>query len=177
MPEHQPSLRPTRPEVLQAVASPLGKRLRALTHLQYFYNGQADTDDCGNLQWDCEDGSQVGMFLLSDGESVGADRCAMPVPSGFDLAPDARCEWQARDLLLNLDASHLRDATIVRLQGLIDTWPTLGATTLSGFRICFDSGDFLVYYNRGDEAVALLNRLPPDKDDIVSHWQDVSCVR
>jgi len=169
-----PRLNPAaQPEHLQAAASLLGRRLQALTHAQYLYNGQVLTDGCGALQLDGQDGSQVSLFLLADGESVGAAQRPMRLPEGFELEAGVRCAWEARDLLPRLAASHLQGALIVRVQGLFDNWPELGRTFLCGFRIDFDSGDFVVFYNQGDDATALLNQLPSDTQGAHSLWRDL----
>lgn len=161
-------------EHLQAAASLLGQRLRGLTHAQYLYNGQVLTDDCGDLQLDGQDGRQVSLFLLADGESVGAVQRPMRLPASFELEAGVHCAWEARDLLRKLAASHLQGALIVRVQGLFDHWPELGRTFLCGFRIDFDSGDFVVFYNQGDEATALLNQLPAGAQGGQSLWRDLS---
>ncbi|NBF09171.1 hypothetical protein [Pseudomonas sp. Fl4BN1] len=173
MPDAQRPTPAAQPEHLRAAASLRGQRLQALTHAQYLYNGQVLTDECGDLQFDGQDGSQVSLFLLADGESVGAAQMPMHLPAGFELEAGVRCAWEARDLLQRLAASHLRGAMIVQVQGLFDDWQELGRTFLCGFRICFDSGDFVVFYNQGDEAVALFNQLPPSIKGAHSLWRDL----
>lgn len=155
---------------LQRLRSLIGKRLAGLDNGRCFFAGERIMDDCGDLQWRCSDASLLSMFLLSDGESVGTDHQPLHLPPTFELDPGQRCEWRAEDLLATLGAGHLAGQLITDVAALIDTWPHLGTSILSGFRVCFEHGDFLVYYNQGDDAVAQLNRLPPTAAEFTSTW-------
>lgn len=156
---------------LQRLRSLIGKRLAGLDNERYFFAGERVMDDCGDLQWRCSDASLLSMFLLSDGESVGTDHQPLHLTPAFELDPGQRCEWRAEDLLATLGAGHLAGQLITDVAALFDTWPHLDTSILSGFMVCFEHGDFLVYYNQGDNAVALLNRLPPAAAEFTSTWR------
>ena len=158
---------------LQRLRSLIGKRLAGLDNARYFFAGERVMDDCGDLQWRCSDTRLLSMFLLSDGASVGTDHLPLQLTPAFELEPGQHCEWRAEDLLATLDARHLAGQAIIDVAALLDTWPHSDTSILSGFMVCFEHGDFLVFYNQGDNAVALLNSLPPSASEFTSVWRSL----
>ena len=47
------------------------------------------------------------------------------------------------------------------IQGIVDTLRNLDGR-LVGFKITFETYDYLIFLNQGDEAVVLINKLPSD---------------
>src|SRR3989338_7852298 len=137
----------------------LGKNLAGVRNVQYYFEYEKVTDDIGDIEWHCTDGTVVSMFLLTNGESVGSDTLPAEVPQAFDLDEGERCSWQAEDLLSSLAANHLTGKNITSVQAFVDCHINSDYQVLSGFRVLFESGEFILYYNCGDNGVALLNQL------------------
>jgi len=136
----------------------VGKRLRLLSHQQYYFNGDKEPSDTGPLEWHYGD-QVVSMYLLSDGECVGADPLPFETPEAFELESGAICSWKNEDLLAGLSAVHLVGQLIHEIEGIVDT-RSHHAPRLVGFQITFETGDFLVFLNQGDEGVVLVNQFP-----------------
>ena len=87
---HSPS--PTRAVLdLQNARSLLGKRLSVLLHDQYYFNDEKDLGDIGSLEWRFGEGEVLSMYLLSDGERVGADLFPSDTPAPFEIEPNVTC--------------------------------------------------------------------------------------
>jgi hypothetical protein len=109
------------------------------------------------------------MYLLSDGERAGADLLPITTPTPFDLKPDATCCWKRENLLAALSTSHLESDTVCEVEGILDSLHDQ-APRLVGFRITFESGNLLVFLNQGDDAVMLVNTLPPACPEIETRF-------
>ena len=155
---------------LTQAQSLIGKTLAGVRNVQYYFESEKVTDDIGDIEWRCTDGTVVSMFLLTDGESVGADTLPAEVPLAFDLQVGERCSWQAEDLLSSLTANHLVGENIASVQAHVDCHINYGYKVLSGFKVAFESGEFIVYYNCGDDGAALLNQLPSTSESIKSEF-------
>jgi hypothetical protein len=153
---------------LAQAQSLIGKNLAGVRNVQYYFESEKVTDDIGDIEWHCTDGTVVSMFLLTDGESVGADTLPAEVPQPFDLQVGERCSWQAEDLLSSLTANNLVGENIASVQAYVDCHINLNYKVLSGFKVAFESGDFIVYFNCGDNGAALLNQLPSTSESIKS---------
>jgi len=150
----------------------VGKKLAGLSNVQYYFESEKVTDDIGDIEWQCTDDSTVTMFLLTNGESVGADSLPVDIPRAFELEEGERCSWQTEDLLSSLAANHLVGKKIVGVQALVDCHINYNYQVLSGFKVLFESGDFIFYYNCGDDGIALLNQLPGPNEGIKSKLLD-----
>lgn len=143
----------------------VGKRLRGLMHDQYYFNGEKSLGDVGSIEWRFGEQEMISMYLLSDGESVGADLFPINTPDSFEIEPNATCSWKREDLLTVLSAPYLEGQRICELEGILDSFNGQ-ESRLVGFRIEFESGDFLIFLNQGDDAVMLVNTLPPASVEI-----------
>lgn len=160
------SYSPTRiAQDLRSARSLVGKRLSTLLHHQYYFNGERSLGDIGSLEWHFGEQEVLSMYLLSDGESVGADSLPLDAPVSFELEPNVTCAWKRESLLESLSATHLESTKICEVEGILDTFKGQDSK-LVGFRVTFESGDFLIFLNQGDDAVALINSLPPPCDYI-----------
>lgn len=75
---------------LQNARSLLGKRLSVLLHDQYYFNDEKDLGDIGSLEWRFGEQEVLSMYLLSDGEGVGADLLFFTLSTGKGLGwPDS----------------------------------------------------------------------------------------
>ena len=156
---HSPS--PTRAaRDLENAQSLMGKRLSVLLHDQYYFNDEKDLEDIGSLEWRFGEQEVLSMYLLSDGESVGADLLPSDTPSSFEIEPNATCSWKRENLLAGLSATYLENTKICAVEGLLDSFNGQ-ESWLAGFRVTFETGDSLIYLNQGDDAVVLINALPP----------------
>lgn len=156
---HSPS--PTRAVLdLQSARSLLGKRLSVLLHDQYYFNDEKDLGDIGCLEWRFGEGEVLSMYLLSDGERVGADLLPSDTPASFEIEPNVTCSWKRENLLSDLSAIHLENTKICAVEGILDSFNGQ-EPWLAGFRVTFETGDSLIYLNQGDDAVVLINALPP----------------
>ncbi|MGE8405783.1 MAG: hypothetical protein ACN6QH_01905 [Pseudomonas sp.] len=145
---------------LQNARSILGKRLSVLQHDQYYFNDEKDLGDIGSLEWCFGEQEVLSMYLLSDGESVGADLLPSGPPASFEIEPNMTCSWRRENLLAGLSATHLENTTICAVEGILDSFNGQ-EPWMAGFRVTFETGDSLIYLNQGDDAVVLINALPP----------------
>jgi hypothetical protein len=139
----------------------VGQTLRALLHDQYYFNGEPYSQDVGSLLWRFGEDQTLAMYLLSDGESVGADQAELQTPASFRIEEDGECSWRREDLLAELPRLAVAGKLITQVQGVIDKWPDQHSR-LVAFKITFETGDYLIYLNRGDDAVVLINEMPPE---------------
>lgn len=155
------------PQDLHTARLLIGKRLSALMHDQYYFNGERSLEDVGSIEWHVGEHEVISMYLLSNGESVGADAFPIDIPAAFDIEPNVTCAWKKENLLAALSASHLEGETICEVEGMLDSLHGQ-APQLVGFRIQFESADFLIFLNCGDDAAVLVNALPPASVEIES---------
>lgn len=145
---------------LQNARSLLGKRLSVLLHDQYYFNDEKDLGYIGSLEWRFGEHEVLSMYLLSDGEGVGADLLPSDTPASFEIELNVTCFWKRENLLAGLSATQLENAKICAVEGVLDSFNGQ-EPWLAGFRVTFETGDSLIYLNQGDEAVVLINALPP----------------
>lgn len=145
---------------LQNARSLLGKRLSVLLHDQYYFDGEKYLGDIGSLEWRFGEREVLSMYLLSDGARVGADLLPSVTPASFEIEPNATCSWKRENLLTGLSATHLENKKICEVEGILDSLNTQ-EPWLAGFRVTFETGGSLIYLNQGDDAVVLINALPP----------------
>jgi hypothetical protein len=74
------------------------------------------------------------MYLLSDGECVGADLFPINTPGSFEIEPNAMCYWKRENLLTVLSARHLEGQKICEVKGILDS-VNGQESRLVGFRI------------------------------------------
>ncbi|MCE6978187.1 hypothetical protein EI534_12465 [Pseudomonas frederiksbergensis] len=137
----------------------IGQRLSVLLHDQYYFNDEKCLEDIGSLMWRCGEHHTVSMYLLTDGESVGADLSDLVLPAPFKLDAASACLWRRENLLSGLSALSLEGKIITEVQGVVDKGRDQEAR-LVAFKITFETGDYLIYLNRGDNAVVLINEAP-----------------
>ncbi|MHC8391551.1 hypothetical protein ACYZTM_26760 [Pseudomonas sp. MDT2-39-1] len=137
----------------------LGQRLSVLLHDPYYFNDEKCPEDIGSLVWRFGEHQTVSMYLLADGESVGADQSDLPPPAPFELEAASTCSWRRENLLCGLSARSLEGKIIIEVEGVVDKgWDQ--ETRLVAFKITFETGDYLIYLNQGDDAVVLINEPP-----------------
>ncbi|UFH50235.1 hypothetical protein [Pseudomonas sp. KNUC1026] len=146
-----------------------GKRLNALLHDQYYFNDEKYLEDTGSLTWQFGEGEVLSMYILNDGERVGADLTPGKVPPSFEIEPNAICSWRREDLLADLSATHLEGTIICSVEGILDAFIN-SEPWLAGFRVTFETGDYLAYLNQGDNAAVMINALPPAGAEIQTRF-------
>lgn len=151
----------------------VGRRLIGLTHDQYYFNEERCLGDVGSIEWRSDGHPTIAMYLLSDGVSAGADLLPITTPPPFDLKPDATCCWKRENLLAALSISHFEGDTVCEVEGVLDSLYDQAPRQV-GFRITFESGNYLVFLNQGDDAVMLVNALPPACTEIETRF--VTCI-
>lgn len=137
-----------------------GKRLSGLVYDQYYFADEKTLGDIDPIEWRFGEQEILSMYLLSDGERVGADLYPTDTPAAFEIEPDVTCAWKREDLLATLSIPCLEGEMISEVEGILDSFCGK-APRLVGFKVQFESGDFLVFLNCGDNAVMLVNALPP----------------
>jgi len=135
----------------------IGNNLLSIFNNQCFINGKPTLEDIDNIEIKCTNGVLVSIYLLSDGESVGSD--FLPLEPDFSFEHENMIFRFARnDLSISLKLTHLIGKSIVNVQGIIDTYYN-NYELLIGYKIIFDTSDYLVFYNGGDEGKLILNLL------------------
>ena len=152
-------------EHISALRSIRGKTLAKLSRCQYFFNDEPDDEDEGDVELTFEDGSVITLFILADGESVGAKTALMEIPGPFDVDEDSRCSWKHLPLSDKAPWSGLIGAEVTEVTAVFDKYAKLNAEVLSGWKITFGKHGDLCYFNCGDNGRLLRDEEPPaDKD-------------
>ncbi|WP_338525242.1 hypothetical protein NUH87_06260 [Pseudomonas batumici] len=77
----------------------------------------------------------------------------------FELDAASSCSWRRENLLTGLSVSLFEGKIITEVQGIVDKgWDQ--EARLVAFKITFETGDYLIYLNQGDNAVVLINEPP-----------------
>lgn len=155
--EHISALRPT-----------LGKKLVGLSRCQYLFNDEPDDEDEGDIELQFSDGSFITLFILSDGESVGAKSAPMEIPEPFDLDSNSHCSWRRLPLLTTEPWSIMIDTTVTEVSAIFDKYKKLNVEVLSGWKVSFGKKRYISYFNCGDNGRLLLNRMPPTDHEVES---------
>ena len=154
---------------LSHARSLVGQRLRELSHDQYYFSDEKNVGDIGSLEWRCDDLAHVTMYLLSDGESVGADLSALEIPEAFELDDASSCSWRRENLFASLSVPSLEGKVITEVHGVIDVASDQTAS-LVAFKITFETGDYLIYLNQGDDGAVLINEPPKCLVGMETKW-------
>ncbi|WP_236206762.1 hypothetical protein [Pseudomonas tohonis] len=155
---------------LETARTLLGRRLTGVSNARYLFNGTPDAKAVGEVEFVCEEGVRVTLSLASDGESVLATARALNVIEGFEISDTDRCDWMAENLLVTLDADHLVGLKVIEVEGLQVTYANQDARFLVGFRVTLEGGNYLVFFNCGDEEAVCLNQLPPPLSGVDERW-------
>jgi hypothetical protein len=70
-------------EYIDIVKSLIGEEIYSISNSQYFFNDEMDDEDIGDIEIVTDSGLKVCFKLLSDGESVGAYKGDLNIPSSF----------------------------------------------------------------------------------------------
>lgn len=154
---------------LEIVKSLIGESLYSLSNSQYFFNGEKDDEDLGDLEILVSSGLKVCFKLLSDGESVGSYEGDLQVQKSFEVAEGEQASWEK--LALKQGAEFI-GSKIVAIDAMYDCYHKFNSQVLAGWRVKLSSGDYFVFYNCGDNARLLFNELPNDAiSDIETTWK------
>ena len=104
---------------LQNARSLLGKHLSELLHDQYYFNDEKNVRDIGSLEWRFGEREVLSMYLLSDGERVGADLLPSDTPASFEIEPNATCSWKLKTCLQVYQQPTSRTKKFVQLRGFL----------------------------------------------------------
>ena len=148
-----------------------GKRLARLLHVQSYFEGEPDLDDLGDVELGFADGSAVTLFILNDAESVGAFGGEALVPEPLDLDDAGGHAWVKEDLAPKLDATGFIGARLERIEAMVDEHRPSGHKVLSGWRLDFDNGRFLVFFNAGDDGKLAVVEVPPTYGGVVTTFE------
>ena len=156
---------------LDIVKSLIGESLSSLSNSQYFFNGEKDDEDLGDLEILVSSGLKVCFKLQSDGESVGAYEGDLQVPKSFEVAEGEQASWEKLALT---QGAELTGSKIIAIDAMYDFYHKFNSKVLAGWRVKLSSGDYFVFYNCGDNARFLFNELPNDViSDIETIWKPI----
>jgi len=156
-----------------ALESILGKQLVELSRCQYLFNNKPDNEDEGDVELKFKDGTTVTLFILSDGESVGAKSIPMEIPAPFDLDDDSHCSWKHLPLSTDEPWSKLVGVPVTKAVAIFDKYKKSNAEVLSGWKLIFDGIGYLCYFNCGDNGQLLFNRFPPIDQEVQSEERTI----
>ena len=144
---------------LKAFKNYIGKTVMEISHCKYFYNDEPDSEADGDLEARFDDGSVLTLSILGDGESMVAKAEPMNIPDSFIIDDNSTCSW--RRILLNEEPvwKDVVGAKLTDIEAMIDHWIDLKQKILSGCRLSFSNGHFIVFCNAGDNARFMINDL------------------
>ena len=155
----------------RAIRGAVGKRLRRLANVQYYLNGEPETDDYGDVELTFADGGAVTLYVLPDGESVGAWEDLAEVPDPVMTADHYTYRWIKEDLSGKRDVADLTGHRLVAAEAMFDRHDGSSRRILAGWRLTFDTGDSLVFFNEDDDAKLVVNQTPPAVDGIETSFE------
>ncbi len=144
---------------LKAFKHLIGKRVSEISHCQYFYNEQPDDEADGDLELKFEDGSILTLSIMSDGESMIAKAEPLNVPESFIIENNNTCSWKRILLNSKLGWNDIIGDNLISIESMIDHWVDPKQEVLSGCRLKFSNGHFIVFCNAGDNARFSINDL------------------
>lgn len=146
----------------------LGKLACSLSRDRYFFNGTPDDEDKGSLEVAFSDSTFLTLSLASDGESVKVSKEALSLTEPFDLGEGANCSWKLLILTDDQPWSIFKNSRLVAVDAIIDRWHKLPENTefIVGWVLRFETGNFVAYWNCGDNAKISFNELPPKIEDV-----------
>lgn len=161
----------------EAIQSRIGKLVCSLSHDLYCFNGVPDYEDMGSLELAFTDSTFLTLRLSSDGQGVKAAIEPLSIVESFDLNKDAHCSWKRIVLTDDQPWDIFKKSRIVAIDALIEKWtkPPENTETLIGWVLRFETDNFVVYWNYGDEANILINMLPPTIDGVETRLEVVAC--
>lgn len=158
---------------LEIISSIKHKELKKLSHCQYLINDQVAGDDFGDVELQFEDGTIITLFILSDGQSVGAKYGSMEIRNSFYLSDKSKCSWQ-RVLLTELKPwSLLTGESVTEVAAIFDRLLKQETDILMGWKITFGKSGYLCYFNNGDNGMLLFNQEPPQMKDIETFSEQI----
>lgn len=120
----------------------VGRRLIGLTHDQYYFNEEKCLGDVGSIEWHSDGHPAIAMYMLSDGESAGADLLPITTPPAFRSQARRDLLLEEENLLAAPSISHFEGDTVCEVESVLDS-PYDQAPRQVGFRITFESGNYL----------------------------------
>ena len=163
-----------RPETDYAVLrGVVGSTLRGLARDQDMSNGCPNRECDGSLELRF-DGRTILLFLASDGDSVRAADAELEIWPPFTLDSGGTSARERVDLGLDPEFGRLGGRAVVRVEAVIDTWPKpIDVEVIRGWVLRSAGGDFVAYFNSGDDSRVLFNQLLPHPDTTVRTWLEV----
>jgi len=160
-----------REQHISSIKELLGEIFNEANHIQYSFNGKEDTEDFGDVEVKTDSGKSVCLFLLGDGESVGSEKGNLDIPDSFELSDGGKASWERKAIS---PLSKVTGKKILNVEALFDKYEVSNAEVLSGWKISFEEGSFVVFYNCGDNAKLLINEIPNDlSEGYISRWQQI----
>ncbi len=144
----------------------VGKTLTKLSRSQYFFNDEPDDEDEGDAELVFSDGSVITLFILSDGESVGAESTAMRIPDAFEAGDDAKYSWARLSLTDESPWSSLIGCEVTEVRTVFDKYTRLNAYNLSGWKVVFGKCGYFGFFNCGDNARMFFDEAPATYGDV-----------
>ena len=152
---------------LAAVKGQFGKTIVSLCRDRYYFNAEPDDKDEGSLEIKFSDSTYLTFDLASDGESVHANKKALAINQPFEVEEGAYCSWERYYLTDFEPWSNLKGLILKSVDAVIECWKDLnGNESLIGWVLRFENGDFITYWNCGDDSKILFNDLPPTEENI-----------
>lgn len=173
------SVFPEHSKDFEAIQTRIGRLVYSLSHDLYFFNGTPDEEDDGSLEISFSDSTFLTLRLASDGETVKATVEALPLIEPFYIDEGAHCSWQRIVLTDDKPWSIFRNSRMVAIDALIDRWQKLPSNneSVTGWVLRFETGNFITYWNCGDNAKVFFNELPPPMEGVETRLETVASGR
>ncbi|MCA9918887.1 MAG: hypothetical protein KC445_13090 [Anaerolineales bacterium] len=161
-------------EVLRAA---IGRTVAELARDQYYFNNEPSGTDNGSLEVRLDDGNVITLRLAGDGQSVRADAQPLKITPPFSLSENAHCSWRRVELTALSDFASLRGQKLNAIEAIIEIWKDQNSSGyINGWVLHFEAGDFVCYFNYGDEARILLNELPTPEYPVDVQMETIAAI-
>jgi len=137
----------------------IGKSVCAVSHCQYFYNGKPDSEADGDLELKFDDESILTLSILGDGETMIAKAEPMNIPDSFTIEDNNKCSWKRISLNNKTKWKDIIGVNLVSIESMVDHWIDQRQKVLSGCKLTFSNGYYIVFCNAGDNARFTINDL------------------
>ena len=148
----------------------IGETIYSISNSQYYFNGEIDHEDIGDLEIQTDSGVKVCLTLLGDGESVGAYVGSLNIPASFEVADGETASWRKLSILNSYDICGNR---IVAVQSMCERSTKLESSYRAGWRVYVSGGDYFVFYNCDDNSRLFYNEEPSLIQGFVTTWNSI----
>ncbi len=147
-----------RTETARILISQIGKRVKDISKLEYYFNEKAPKEEDGAIEIRFEDGKTYSFVILNDAENIEIKLKELIIPKAFEISEGNICRWEKKSLFGLDNYSQLKNEKLEKVEVIKDCYKNRKECVFAGIRLTFSNNDKLYFINEADEARYYLNR-------------------